>query len=326
MKFSVRDGMISAKSLSDKLSLLERIGYDGIELTGREDISGKIEEIKRIIPSYKLHVSTLSGYVGDLLSPNVADRELAISDIKRRLSWASQLGARGLIVVPTFGPAKIPDLTPLASSRELELSLLVDELKDLSKTANNYGVKIILEPLNRYETHLINTLSDAYKVSERAGEGVTIMADFFHMNIEEQDMAKAIRENFSRIYHVHLADSNRLEPGAGHTDFAPGIKVLLELGYNGYLTLECGFSKDQETSLRDALRFVKGLVRRWQTSAAFLKRPLIGHRVKANMPGSKPCQHDTYIPLFTKFALDPSVKALDAVDLDRTDKKTEMAL
>ena len=261
MKFSVRDNMLQGMTLDQKFSLLEGIGYDGIELVGRDELGDKVSRAKEILPSYRLKVSTLSGYRGDLISPNPLERRLAISDIEERLGWASELGAVGLIVVPTFGSLKLPDLMPYASAYELERSLLISELKGLSKISVDKGVRVILEPLNRYETHFLNTLDQGYAIAEEAGEGVSIMADFFHMNIEEPDMAEAIRRNFKRLAHVHLADSNRLEPGKGHTNFVPSLKALGEMGYNGYGALECSLSEEPEKSLSSALSYVRSQLR-----------------------------------------------------------------
>jgi len=260
MKISVRDNMLPGSVLDEKIFLLENIGYDAIELVGRDELKEKVSKAKDILPSHKLKVSTLSGYRGDLISPVSSERELALSDIKERLKWASELGAVGTIVVPTFGPPKLPDLTPYATSYQLERSLLISELRHLSKYALDYGTYVIMEPLNRYQTHFLNRLKDAYELAEESGEGIAFMADFFHMNIEEADMATAIKETFPRLKHVHLADSNRMEPGAGHTNFTPAFNALRELGYAGYGALECGFSKDPESSLTASLHYIKSLL------------------------------------------------------------------
>ncbi|MFP3220104.1 MAG: sugar phosphate isomerase/epimerase [Candidatus Marsarchaeota archaeon] len=257
MKFSVRDNMLAGMKLEDKISTLEQLGYDGIELVGKEELGDKVAKAKELIGSYRIKVSTLSGYRGDLLSPVPSERELALKDLEERLKWSSELGAVGLIVVPTFGGPKLPDLSPLISVRDLEKSLLVAELKKASRVALDNGVRVIIEPLNRYETHLVNTLDEARQIAEDAGEGISIMADLFHMNIEEADPARSIEENYVRLVHVHLADSNRLEPGAGHTDFGRILAVFKNLGYSGYGALECGFSTSPLTALGSALHYLK---------------------------------------------------------------------
>jgi sugar phosphate isomerase/epimerase len=120
-------------------------------------------------------------------------------------------------------------------------------------------VPIFLEPLNRYEQHLVNRLEQGVEFAERAGGGVAIMADFFHMTIEEADIAASIRAAGQHIVHVHVADSNRLQPGKGHLDFRPGFAALKEVGYDGYLGIECGVSGPCEDALAECASLLRDL-------------------------------------------------------------------
>ena len=118
----------------------------------------------------------------------------------------------------------------------------------------------MIEPLIRYETHLINTLQDAAATAARANHpAIRILADFFHMNVEEADIAASIREHGDAIGHVHLADSNRLNPGRGHLDFAPGLRALVDAGYDGVMALECRIAGDPMDELRNTANFVRDL-------------------------------------------------------------------
>jgi sugar phosphate isomerase/epimerase len=87
------------------------------------------------------------------------------------------------------------------------------------------------------------------------------MGDLFHMNIEEDDIAGAIRRADGYLAHVHLADSNRLQPGAGHTDFAPALAALRDIGFEGYLALECGIDGDPQTVLPQVVRTLRPLMK-----------------------------------------------------------------
>jgi sugar phosphate isomerase/epimerase len=84
-----------------------------------------------------------------------------------------------------------------------------------------------------------------------------VMADFFHMNIEELDLTASIRRAGPWIGHVQLADSSRLEPGTGHLDFAAPFQALAEAGFDGYLALECGLSGDPREVLPPCARFLR---------------------------------------------------------------------
>jgi sugar phosphate isomerase/epimerase len=118
--------------------------------------------------------------------------------------------------------------------------LLCEALIVLGEHARRHGVPLIYEPLNRYETNLFNTLEGGVALLESIpGANVKLLADLFHMNIEEADLAAAIRAGGAHIGHVHLADSNRRPAGAGHTDFAPVAAALRDIGYDGYVSAEC---------------------------------------------------------------------------------------
>ncbi len=258
MKLSCQDNLVPGGTLAEKLENLEKLGFSGIELWGRPQLGEKIREVREVLASYKVKPSVIcAGYGGDLLSPDKDARTKAVEDIVQRLEWAGVIGAIGVIFVPTFGGAKLPDLSPLYQSvAELEKKLLVAECKILAKKGEELGVCAILEPLNRYETHLINRLEQGLEIIEEVGsDGLKLMADFFHMNIEESSISDALSQASRHIVHVHLADSNRQLPGYGHTDFTP-IKTLLSKGYDKYFSLECRITGDPLEELRKFVKFI----------------------------------------------------------------------
>lgn len=262
MKLSVQEGLLPGKTLEEKFTFAERLGFDGVELRGR-GIEDRLKEIKDALSVVKIKVSTIcSGYRGDLLGSSKEERELAMKDIILRLKIASELGAVGVIVVPTFGKPKLPDLSPLFSSiEELEKKLLIAELKELGKYANDYEAYILLEPLNRYETHFLRTVDQAIEICNEVNMTyVKMMADFFHMNIEEVSIPESLRKAANYLRHIHLADSNRWLPGYGHTDFKTAFQVLKEIGYKYYMALECYAPEPREQSLKKCINFLKGLM------------------------------------------------------------------
>jgi sugar phosphate isomerase/epimerase len=119
------------------------------------------------------------------------------------------------------------------------LGWLGSALIDLGEHAQSCGVPLLLEPLNRYETNLCNTLADAAALlASRSIENVKLLADLFHMNIEEVDMADALRTAGPHVGHVHFVDSNRRPAGCGHIDYAPIAAALRDIGYDGYASAE----------------------------------------------------------------------------------------
>ncbi|MEM1922574.1 MAG: sugar phosphate isomerase/epimerase [Nitrososphaerota archaeon] len=258
MKLSCQDNLVPGNTLHAKLEVLESLGFSGIELWGRQQLGEQLREVREALQSYKVRPSVIcAGYGGDLLSPESKLRNEAIEGISERLRWASELGAVGVIFVPTFGGPKLPDLSPLYPSViELEKRLLTAECGVLARVGEEVGAYAILEPLNRYETHLINRLEQGLEIVKEVGsEGLRLMADFFHMNIEERDISEALSEASEYIVHVHLADSNRQIPGNGHTDFRP-IKTLASKGYDKYYSLECRIPGDPLSELRKFVQFI----------------------------------------------------------------------
>ena len=98
---------------------------------------------------------------------------------------------------------------------------------------------LIYEPLNRYETNLLNTLDDTVSFLQKLDtDHVKLLADLFHMNIEETDLAESIRRAGSHIGHIHFVDSNRQAAGFGHTDFGAVATAIQQIGFDGYVSAE----------------------------------------------------------------------------------------
>jgi len=258
MKLAVQENLVPGKTISEKLHKIEKYGYEGVEVFYNV-IPQKLDELKRSLPSSKVRFSTVCGVPSGLLGPDRKTREAAMDGIKSLLETCANLGGVGVICVPIFGGPQISDLYPWQPDVEqLERNVLVEEFKILGKTADDLGVYLMLEPLNRYETHLIKRLEQAVEVVGEVGlEHVQVMADFFHMSIEEADIAQSIEAAQSHIFHVHLADSNRLLPGHGHTDFKKPLQTLKKAGYKHYMALECGVPGDPDKTLPECVKFLK---------------------------------------------------------------------
>jgi sugar phosphate isomerase/epimerase len=258
MKLACQEGLVPGESLEERLDRLQSWGYEGIEFWGG-GLKERVPEVQAALKKSPVQVSTVcAGYRGCILDTSPKERELAIGDIRDLLYLAADLGAVGLIFVPIFGAPRVPDLRPLNTPEELENDLLCLLLEGLCKTAEKAGAHLLLEPLNRYETHYLRRLEQAASIIERVPHpNLKIMADFFHMSIEEVDIPGAIRKAGNLIAHVHLADSNRLLPGQGHTDFQAGFAALKDTGYSGYMALECGIAGNPLEELPKCATFLK---------------------------------------------------------------------
>jgi len=172
---------------------------------------------------------------------------------------AQALGASCLIEVPTFGPNKFPDISPIMTAREIEDRLLVAGLKQLIPDVQRTGVKILIEPCNHKETHYIYQQAQAAEIIDQVGSpGFKLLSDFYHMQIEEKDIGETLSRYGKYTAYVHLADGTaRTEPGSLPFDYRPGFHALKKWGYVGWLTVESKATDNPEAALSRALEYLK---------------------------------------------------------------------
>jgi sugar phosphate isomerase/epimerase len=206
----------------------------------------------------------VSAIVGSLqlLEPDPAARAAAVALDRQRLRMAHELGASALIEVPMFGPCKFPDIAATPSPHAREDDLLVAGLQALAPDIGATGVTLILEPLTKRETHYMNVQSHGARIIERAGtRGVALLSDFYHMQMEETDIAATLTAHGSHTAYVHLADgAARTEPGSLPFDYRPGFRALKRAGFNGWLTIECKATDAADAALARALAYIR---RQW---------------------------------------------------------------
>lgn len=263
MKIAIQENMLPGNDLKEKFLNAKKFGYEGIEIWGRGllENSEKVKEVKKASLEVGIKISTIcAGYRGSLLDSPKEEREKATKDIITLIKISDELQAVGVIVVPVFGGPKLSDVSPFMNVRELEKRLLVEELKNISKEIKDCTSVVLLEPLNRYETHFLNRLEQAKEICQELNHpNIKIMADFFHMSIEEAKIPESIEKHQDLIYHFHLADSNRILPGCGHTDFVSSFAVIKKNGYKYFLALECGIVGDPYVELPKCAEYLRNL-------------------------------------------------------------------
>lgn len=261
MLLAVSENMIPGTGYLEKLRFLQDHGYDGIELFP-ESAAQETVELKRAMAETEICAPSMRGRTRNLLAADLAVRQDQIEKLQGVCALAENCGVAVVIVVPVFGGPNVPDLTPWRSAFELEESLLETILPKIGDIAANHGVTLVMEPLNRYETHFLNTLAHGAAICQRVGHpNVRVMADFFHMHIEEADIAASLADNLSYVSHVHLADSNRDLPGCGHTDFTPAFRVLKQEGFSGAFALECPRRGTANFGFKESTAYLR---RTWQ--------------------------------------------------------------
>lgn len=245
-RLAAQESMLEGDTLEEKFAFAQDHGFDGIELSGRGGgvFAGRREELARaraagvVMPSA---VVAMPHFVGDFDEGN---RRSAIEDVKALLSTLPAAGAAGIVMPNGFAvfSKRLPPFQPPRSDAESRAKL-VEALIELGRHGEQVGAKVFLEPLNRYEDYLVNTLADAVSIVEEvASSAVTVIADTFHMSIEEAHPGAAIRKAGPHIEHVQLGDSDRLEPGHGHYDWTDTLDALQAIGYEGWLAMECRLS------------------------------------------------------------------------------------
>jgi sugar phosphate isomerase/epimerase len=174
------------------------------------------------------------------------------------LELAAVIGASGVIALPIRRPVHLLDLSPIATEEALITQMAVATLRLALNRVGEGTVPILLEPLNRYESYYLKTLADAVALCEQVGDPrVQVMADLFHMSIEEVGLAESLIEAGSHVGHVHLADSNRLLPGRGHTNFVTAFNALHAIGFSGWMALECGVPGEASKVLPETVSFLR---------------------------------------------------------------------
>jgi sugar phosphate isomerase/epimerase len=265
-EFNTGFSYIEGENLAEKFEELEKLGFEGVEIWGW-NINKRFKEIKSAFSVSKIKCSTMcSGYKGDLLGSDRTSRELAIKEIKERLKICADLDCLGLVTVDrsmdfSIGAyPRIKDLWPWISDvREIGKKVLIEECKILGKYAEDVGSYVILEPITRHYTDFLHRLDQAVEICEATGsDNVKIMADFYHMNIEEPSISESLDKAADYIVHVHLKDSNTELPGRGHMNFQEGLNVLRKNNYKDYLTLECEVPSLE--ALIESVEFLKKII------------------------------------------------------------------
>jgi sugar phosphate isomerase/epimerase len=199
-------------------------------------------------------------FIGDFDDERRRD---AIENMRSLLSVIGEVGGVGAVTPAAFAlwSDALPPWEPPPRSSGEDRAVLVDALSELGRHATAEGVQVFFEPLNRYEDHMVNRLEQAADIcDEVASEAVKVMADTFHMSIEEDDLADAVRSCGRRVGHVQLGDSGRKQPGVGHLDWPSLMAALHDIGFDGWLAMECGIRGEPREALPKVAELLRPLM------------------------------------------------------------------
>lgn len=234
MKFSMHNWM-RPEPIEVTLERLHRFGYNGIEISG-EPARYDTTEVRKLLDKYHLDCwggVTIMTEGRDLVHADKYVRVGTIAYMKDCIKMIRELNGTMFCVVPsTVGKVK-----PMASPAQ-EWDWLIEGVKEVADFALSNKIKMGIEPLNRFETYLINRHDQALMLADEVGRDVRVVLDAFHINIEEVDPFAAIRTVGSRLLDFHVADNNRKPAGQGRYNWQQVLGTLKEINYQGHLTAE----------------------------------------------------------------------------------------
>ena len=269
---------LTTKELESLAPKVAGMGFDWIEipLEGLDDLEPS--RGKAIVRDHGLGVSTCAamGPDRDLVHPDPAIQQNGMAYIRGCIDITGRLGATNLVGPIYSAVGRTWQATPDERARDIDL--LVKNLGALARYAGDHGVVICIEPLNRFETSLINLATQAIEVVDRVDHpSCKIMLDTFHMNVEEKSLGNAIRAAGPRLHHLHACENDRGAPGSGNVTWQDVKQGLADIGYDGPVVIESFTAKvksiaraaaiwralapTQDDLAQDGLTFLRSLLR-----------------------------------------------------------------
>ena len=252
------DAVAMRGSWREALRTAADLGYDGVELAVRDPSQVDAEAVLRTVRDAGLAVPAIGtgqAYLKDGLSLSHPDEGIRARAIERLETH--------IRIATVFGAAVIVGLLRgrITGDRAATEARLSGALRRILPLAEREKIPVVFEPVNRYETDFLVTMDEVLDLINRlASPALGILADTFHMNIEEASIEGSLRRARPRLRHVHVADSNRHAPGWGHLDFPALVRVLRELGYTGYLSAEILPRPDPVSAARQAIAHLRPLL------------------------------------------------------------------
>ena len=243
--------------IEENIKKIKQFGYDGVELAVRDPKLLDMENLLRILHNNDISVPAIGtgqafGEEGLSFTHREKNiRQMAVERIKSQVEFAAKLNA--VVIIGLIRGQHYNE----AAKEETE-RMMIEALRECAGV--NKNIKLAIEPINRYESEMLNTVEETLHFIEKVKmDNVGLLLDTFHMNIEEPCINDSIIRAKDRLFHFHVADSNRWYPGAGHIDFAGILKTLLSIGYDQYVSGEMLPLPDPDTSAIKMIEFLRSL-------------------------------------------------------------------
>jgi sugar phosphate isomerase/epimerase len=245
--------------LEENVAKISAWGYDGVEVAVRDPKLVDPDDLIQVVSAHALEIPAIGtgqAWGEEGLSYTDPDPAVRAAAIERTISHVPLAQRTGAVIIVGLLRGIV---RPGVSTRQA-MDWVVGALRDSCSEARQHGVRIALEPICRYETTLINNLTEGMHLLDRVGaENMGLIPDTFHMNIEEPVIEDSIRACGDRIFHFHVSDSHRWYPGSGHLDFESILAALFGTGYQGYVSGEWLPMPDADTSAERGIAFLRQL-------------------------------------------------------------------
>jgi len=267
MKLACSSPMVPGTTLTDKAERLAEWGYDAIavfqplgewsagvraELSSLADRTG-IRPVEFVLTD---------DIYGNAMSADPDLRERCRVMYKEAASVCAEIGAVTEIEYQYGVQNPLPLFDPFQQLSDDQTTSFIAFYREMLEIVEGSDGRVLLEPLNRYESKYLNLVSDNLDIIQAVDHpNAGLLPDVFHMSIEESDIPASLRQAQGHVVHVHLGDNNRLLPGHGHLDWPAIIQALRDIDYDGYLNLECSTEGDPARTLPETARYLRQLLR-----------------------------------------------------------------
>lgn len=265
LAISCQEQLLPGTDLESKWEFATAAGYAAIELRGKGDLTlqQRLPELRRAAAAGVVMRTVCVDMPHFIGAFDPALRADAVTQLRSQLSVIAELGGIGAMTPASYGmfSRRLPPFEPPRSAAA-DREVLLAGLTELGEHAAREGVTLLLEPLNRYEDHMVNRLEQAASLIDEVGlAAVRIGADTYHMNIEEDEPSAALVTFGRYVGHVQVSDSNRLQPGAGHVNWRAILSALDTIGYTGDLALESRLRGDPSEAVASVPAFLRTVTR-----------------------------------------------------------------
>lgn len=224
-----------AEPIEVTVARLAKYGYESIEISG-EPYTYDTKHVRSVLDEYGIRCwGSVTLMLGErnLVAKDQAQREKSVQYVKDCVTMVKELDGYEMTIVPATVGKIVPDGTP-----EEEWEWAVGSMREIYDHALKEGVKLAVEPINRFETYFCSRAAQAIELAKATGSECGVCLDAFHLNMEEADPFESIRSAKGLLVDFHVADTNRFACGQGHWDWLKVVGTLKTIGYDGALTVE----------------------------------------------------------------------------------------